>query len=507
MPSESRKSLLWIFAGLTLATASLTFQFLVPQYLYSRLIVAAVPYIIASLPFVRDYFEKRGRERKVKNRIKEIKSFLKRHFTLPIKDPDISEFDLDVIKDEDIYISTIKGNFEYAKDHEVYSLLLCFYCSLCKVDRIDPEIYDRIQKISKALGLNYYELNESVKTFLKFYHALLLSKKSKYSGIDEITNADFEEERYKTLLKDYISKYQKDLVFLDVKEKLHQSENLRQTLVRLIKDGKLSSWGVTKESLKKLEEELRKKTSYSKTFLVIGNKIKGGLREYLTSQPRLSAKLTSVDTPFKPSKFTCYIIRPQESFESPKKFLEKLKKLSEDREQIIFVIPLDLVNSEYYTHPHDQSFTSKNLQECFSIMRWFTYGYESQFADADIWSIIASSTITPEELLSILPFNILCEGIFPAEQEYFIKHYEKIKERCGIEKITDWGRVKPEIIVEYLLEEGYPKYAEAERSYLLREYAKNFDLAVRERLLKLCRQIVENSRELEKSLSVSPLIE
>jgi hypothetical protein len=117
-----------------------------------------------------------------------------------------------------------------------------------------------------------------------------------------------------------------------------------------------------------------------------------------------------------------------------------------------------------------------------------------------LWSIITRSKITSEELLSIIPFNIFCEGITQSEQEFFIRHYNVVKNRLGIKKLTGWRDVAPEIIVEHLLNLGKPDYNKYELKHIVSNYDNDLDLAIRKRLLDLANQIVINSRELATSL-------
>ena len=457
----------------------------------------AIAYLIALLPFSKDYveslIEERKKERFVNDKIREIRDYLQNFFSFTIQRPIIEEYQTD----EDIYKHVIIRNFSDTDGITIYSILLCFYCYLWEKTG-SPELFSRMQKYAESIGMSFAELTENVIRFLNFYSAFLVERRV-YKSLSEIINLQKTEPEYLNLLRDFSERYLKNLAFFEIRDKLQQSENLRQTLVRLIKDGELSNWGITKETLERLEKDLRKESSYSKTFLIIGNKLPKDLKRYLGSQPGLTGWAPKIRNAPVEGRFSVYIVKPKEQFINAKDVVDKIKEFaSESDEMLVFVVPLDFLNSEKYVYPANQSFKSENIRKSFEAINWFKVGYE--FSDADLWSIITRSKITSEELLSIIPFNIFCEGITQSEQEFFIKYYNEIKNRLGIKKLTDWKDVAPEIIVEHLLSSGKPDYNKYELEHIVSKYDDDFDMAIRKRLLNLANQIVINSRELAASL-------
>jgi len=341
-------------------------------------------------------------------------------------------------------------------------------------------------------------LNEEIKQFLNFYWAFVL-KKEVFNSLDEILKIRKTEDGYLELLRDFSNRYLKDLTFFEIREKLYQSENLRQTLIRLIKDGEFLNWGITRESLERLEKDLKKEISYSQTFLIIGDNLPEKLKTYLTEQPGFTGWAPVVRNIPLQGRYSGYIVRPNERFINAKEFLKKIKKFSKKSEEmVVFIVPLDFINSESYIFPANQSFKSENIQRSFEAVEWFKSGYI--VSDADLWCAITRSTITPDELLSVIPFNIFCQGILPCEQEFFIKNYKEVKEKYGINKLTEWREKKPELIVSYLLENGYPDYNKYEKEHILTEYGETFDSMVKNRVVELVEQIVTNSGKLFESL-------
>jgi hypothetical protein len=78
--------------------------------------------------------------------------------------------------------------------------------------------------------------------------------------------------------------------------------------------------------------------------------------------------------------------------------------------------------------------------------------------------------------------------------------YKEVKEKYGINKLTEWREKKPELIVSYLLENGYPDYNKYEKEHILTEYGETFDSMVKNRVVELVEQIVTNSGKLFESL-------
>lgn len=478
------------------------FQFLFQNRLFSATIIAIIPFTIALLPFITEAIEVSIEARKKRTRIKntytDIKNYLQCFFKFTFITPPIPEYDL---PKEEVYETFLETNFKEIDIIVIKSILLCFYCDMWEKSK-SHHLYGDMQKYANSIGLSFAELTDDTMIFLKIYSAFQ-SKNVRYNSTFEILQFEKTESEYMNILNDFAKKYVKDISFFEIKDKLNQSENLRFTLVKIIKEGKLSKWGLTTETLEQLEKDLKKEINYSKTYLVIGNKVGQNIKDYLKSQPGLRVgRPTSQNIPQGNKYFSGAIIKPTERFNNAKMLIEKLKRLSrEENETILFAIPLDFLNYERYVFPDNQSFTSRNLKACYEAISWFKTGYE--YSDTDLWNAISTSSITPEELLAIVPFNIFCEGILPCEQEFMIKNYSYIKKRCEINKLSDWKNVDSKLITGYLLECGNPNYNESEKKYILNVEADDeFDAGIEKRIFNLCEQIVKNSDEFNKSLAL-----
>lgn len=498
---KSKRKFILLCIGLLLGITSILFQFKLDKYSISNIIVAGIPFLIAVLSFGEEYIdssiEKRKKKKFVEDTFNEIKNYLQQSFRFTLHNPPITEENLS--KDE-IYEKFIKSNFKEIDNVVIQSILLCFYCDMWNKSK-SPNFYEKMQKYSASIGLSLAKLTDDSKVFLNIYSSFH-AKNSKYNSILDIIHSEKHESEYTHILNEFANKYIRDLSFFEIKDKLNQSENLRYTLVRIIKDGELSNWGISSKTLIQLEKDIKKKINYSKTFLVIGNKLSESVKTYLKSQPGFIGWAPNTrNTPYH-AKFSAFIVKPKDKYDSAKKFLDKLKGLSKEKEEkIIFVIPLNFLNYENYVFPYNQSFNSKNLRECYEAINWFRTGRE--FSDTDLWNAISKSNITPNELLAVIPFNIFCEGILPCEQDFMIRNYSYIKEKCGISKLADWNTVDPNVIVDYLLEKGYPDYNTTEIKRVLGvNFEEEFDECVRIRISALCQQIVQNSTKFNDSLSL-----
>jgi hypothetical protein len=461
----------------------------------SDIITISIPILLAILPFFKEWWikrrEEKTKEKKISQEIDKIKDYLQNYFQNELTIPEIKEF----LDDEDIHTQFIKENFSKINDISINSLLLCFYCYLWDKTN-SPKEYEKIQKYSYSIGLSFANINEKTKEFLKIFYALQQDRK--YTSINELSGVKVE---YEDALKQFAQKYLKELSFFEIKEKLNQSENLRITLINLIKEGELSNWGITQETLERLEKDLKKEMEYSKTYLVIGNKLSDEVKQFLSSQPRFNLKgLKTVNTP-KLGIYSAFIIKPRGVYSTSKKLLNKLRTLNKSAEEsILYVVPLDFLNYDSYTLPANQSFSTQNLKNSYETINWFRTGYE--YSDTDVWNIIGKSNITPQELLAIIPFNVFCQGILPCEQVFMIKNYKRVKDKCGVKTLTDWKDKDVDLVTDYLLESDIPDYNKSEKEQILKVKNNDVKSAVKSRFKKLVKQIKENSQELNKSLSL-----
>lgn len=382
-----------------------------------------------------------------------------------------------------------KQTFNTITPEEKKMLVLLALCSYYSNFR-DANTYAAIKSYVDILNISFSGINEETKNLLNAYSNLFKDDK-KYT-----INSLFSETKtieYKSLLKEFADKFSKDLVLRFISGELAQSEELRDTLIRLIEDGRLATYGVNNTTLETLEKELKLKANYAKTFVLITNKLPDTISRYLAKQPHIGAVGRSTKIPEHDNghRFGVYIIRPNEGFRTSKELLKKFKSLTKgsENETTIQIMPVDGINILQYTLPVNQSFTNINLRNAYEISSYFKAGIE--YNDADIWNIIEKSEIGINNLLALIPFNILVPGIYPSEKDFIIKNYSELKEKMNINTLTDWAEKDPVLLKNILSEIGNIHYTDAEKAAI----------GDKDRLKFISESIVNNSKKLKTSLS------
>lgn len=372
------------------------------------------------------------------------------------------------------------------KKNMLVLLALCSYYSNSK----DVNTYAAIKSYIDTLNISFSGMNEETKNLLNAYSNLFKDDK-KYN-----INSLFSETKtmeYKSLLKEFSDNFSKDLVLRFIVDELAQSEELRNTLIKLIRDGKLATYGVNNATLETLENELKAKANYAKTFVLLANKLPDDIVKYLAKQPHIGARGISTRIPEhnKSHRFGVYIIRPNEGFRTSKELLKKFKSLTKGsiNETIIQIMPVDGINILQYTFPVNQSFTNINLRNAYEISSYFKTGIG--YTDADIWNIIEKSEVGINNLLALIPFNTLVPGIYPSEQDFIIKNYPELKERMNINTLTDWAEKDPVLLKNVLSGIGHVSYTDEEKA----------SIGDKDRLKFITESIVNNSKKLKASLS------
>jgi len=369
---------------------------------------------------------------------------------------------------------------------KVNSLMLCYYCK--KWDQTKAaEDYQQITIQSENIGLKYGDETLDIQTFLDDYNDLL------HEEPNELTSQQ--------LLREFAEYYYKDLQFFDIKDELNQSKNLHETLVSIIREGKLSTYGINRDVVDRLQRDLAASNLKQNTYLILGNKIPEKLKNYFKSLPGFSGSIyytRNIDD-ISGRLFGGYIVRPPDAH-SPDQFLANIKrKVGRHRDHfLITIITLDFLNSLIYTMPADQSFTTEGLQNCYEAIDWFKTGYIME--ESALWNEIAKSNISANELLSLIPFNIFCRGILTCEQTFMIQHYNDIKESLAVDELSDWRNVNPGLLRDRVIGFGQPEYSEDEYNNTLElDNFANREEAINVRILGLCNSIIEGAQSFHES--------
>lgn len=472
--------MIWLLLFITLLVADCLVFIFYPDGTIRELLLIVISVVIGAIGFsFKDYLLELKQKRELKDKQQNVLNFFNVNIGKPLDLEIDSESLTDENEDTEILLSSLDNKgFDNNKKN---ILILCYFCKRWEKTKTVDDL-EKIKQYSELSEIKYAKVNKIVKDFLDIYKVVF----------------NREEKKYEFLLNHFITNFYKDLQFYPLIQELNQTKNFHETLVKIIKEGKLSNYGITKETLKRLQKDLYDKSTFEKTFIVLLNKANDEIKDYLRSLPGLSGSSPSVRNIKKNAKYSLFIVKPTK-IKSAKEFLQILKNKISNGDEVIFqVIPLDFVHSEVYTYPANKSFTNKNMKECYEAIEWFKSG--QMYLDSGVWNEIAKSTISPNELLNIVPFNIFCPGILPSEQAFLIKNYDGIKSKASVNSLTDWKDKDADYIVKCMLTFGVPDYNNEEMQYF-KISPKELEKKSKERLLEISKQIISGAEEFSKAIN------
>jgi hypothetical protein len=489
-----KRSTIWIIS-IILLVILVVYQKVISDFLvpflgspYSEFIIIVVVVLIASSEHIAEYFISRNEEQRRKKvaegYIKEMNNFFKKYTKIfETYEPSIPDSLLHMedenISRNQIYTEYFSSMFPRISADERNSLILLILIENFR-NTNNIEFYDLIQSYNNLVDIP--QLTPISKAFLtsffKFITGNVVENIEDFFAVNNNIN-------YDKTLQYYIENFSKDSIFIYVKENLKRAEELRKTLIELYNKGKLPTLSVGRKAIKNLEEALKIKKIYTKTYVIVGNKFPDKLKNYLSKMPLLKDGATiSKNIPSKPDmRFSLYIIKSEE-IDSLDDFCRKIKSLVPKNHQIILTVAsLDLCNSKTYIFPENAKFTTDEMKICNEVLNYFKTGY--YHIDVDIWSILTASDIKIPELLSAIPFNIFVPDIRPKERELIITYYDNIKNNFGVESLEDWKTKSRELesIVNFIA------------SLSLGEYKIPL-----QRCKEIAQSVIENSKNFSNSL-------
>jgi len=469
---------------------------------YGVVVVAIAAITVTILPSVQEFIEGYLEERAILTTntryMNEIRNFISERLSQPNSS---MESIRERLTRQEIYLRFLEESFPGLSTTKKNAFLLLCFCRQTEqsLGAESVDVYSTIQRYIEILGL--HRITRESKIVFAAYHRFFKTKE-KFAGIDDLFRT-LPLQVTKGLQKEFLERFSKDAPFMYVRRELRQSEELRRTLLELVKTGQLNAYGVKEEALQHLKDEFSRTALSRGAFLILGNKIPREVKEKFRTYPNLGGFMAWSHVPnIRPVRITGFIIKPNKHFISPREFFTKeVQPLIEtqDRDMILVIFSLDILNLESYVHPPTADFASEFMQDCFSSIRHITEGYAEE---ASIWTTISNSKITIEELLSIIPFNIFVPDIVESERELILKNYSQIKQRLSVKKLPDWKDHKPSDIVKVLLSLGRPSYKESEAFTVFgtSQLDKISELKLKKRLRNISAQIVTNSRRFSRSL-------
>ncbi len=472
-----------------------------PQNQIKELLMILLGIFIGATGFsLKDFINNLKHNKKTKKNFKRIEESIKKYFSNSFSLDYNKKIPKEDLSENDILNLLLGGKFNVQISN---SIKLCYYCKKWNETK-EAVDYDNIRKISDSLGLKYGKIDNETKLFLKIYNSLIKEKNTLQLENSKILD-------FKEIFSEFILNYYKDLQFFEIRERFYQNKNLQDTLINIIKEGKLSNYGISKETIKRLEGDLNKIIKNSKLFLILANNSnpedRKNWKNFIYKFGRIGGTGTATNMGnLRGGKWQIYIIKTPEVY-STKSLLKEIKKAGINSEAIIEIIPLNIESDEIYTFPFNQSFMNENLKNAYNVINWFKEGYNHM--DSALWSEVANSTITPNELLSVIPFNIFCKGILPCEQNFLIKNYSGIKDKFKVSTLSDWANQDKKLLSAIILNFGKPDYSDIELSKFLKinKDGKDIKEKIEERIKTLSGMIIDGAKDFNNSLKTLDLIE
>jgi hypothetical protein len=304
------------------------------------------------------------------------------------------------------------------------------------------------------------------------------------------------------LLDEFINNFSKDAKFAYIRNELFQSEDLRRTLVQLIKMGELSSFGINEETLNRLQRSLREKQRPVEAYLLLGNKITDDVKQLVKRFPHLGGFVAWSQVPGKRNVILVgFVIKPTKYYGSPQEFMkvEIEPHLKGSKEFLLTAMPIDFMRSKTCSIPSSADFVSKNMRDCQATIDYFGRGY---LDDTTVWKIITNSTIKTDELLAIIPFNIFVPDLVPSEREFIIKNYTKAKTRLNVNRLDDWAKKKPDEICNALISNGKPSYNDVELQdlYGVNDVSQLTTQKIEVRFSHIASEIISNAEKFAQTI-------
>lgn len=285
---------------------------------------------------------------------------------------------------------------------------------------------------------------------------------------------------YQMLLYDFLARTGQQHVYEVLRA--DKAESLRQTLIQVIAQGKLSSYGLRKEVVSEIQRALQRAGADNTVFIILKNKFYE-LDEYLSSLPNLKGGPVSPHRLKSSEKNRLYhiILKPNRQYKDAEHFIEaEIRPRIQAKEGFVAVIPADISGSVIF--PSHKDFVGKGLvPKNYEMVSSLLTGVGDP--DLDIWMILAKHQVPVDKVLSILPLNVLTEGLPAGGVKEIWEKHERMKEHFGIERLSDWANVDPQKLAEYL------------SSSIVA-----FGLMPEEDLLSKCIEMIREARRIQASL-------
>jgi hypothetical protein len=352
---------------------------------------------------------------------------------------------------------------------------------------------------------------EEGKIFLTLYYRILV-RGEKISEVNELNRLlqPLTSEQLEEAAKKFVNTFAKSSIFWYFQEKLHKSEELRQTLVILLREGKLAAVHVGKKALESMEKTLSERGVKGQSFLVIVNesgRTKGTtrFRDIFKHIPHIGAAGTATLIPGydRAQRYALYLVKLDKNYPTLQDFvrteIESHVGDGSKYQGVVAVYKLNISESMTTTIPEGATLRTDFLKRGYEILETLRRGEIMQIDPIDV---VSRSEVSYEEIMSILPFNLLAMKITESERTFLVKNYDMVKQHFNVDKITDWKDKDPKELAQYLLTVGKPWYSKVELNNLFKlDDLKELDESkMLERYIEISKSITEKAKEYYDSL-------
>ncbi|MCJ2563744.1 MAG: hypothetical protein LN417_06620 [Candidatus Thermoplasmatota archaeon] len=351
-------------------------------------------------------------------------------------------------------------------------IVLLWLCYRWNCSRKDPSanVVESFVHLSSFFRATFPSLrfNQGTSEFALAYRNIRLSHEGERISpgrLEDVFRGEIEFKEYKSLIVDFTSNYAEQILFEVLRAQ--KGEELRAVLTRIIDEGKLSLYGVDRELNLRYQEELLRYAGTTNLVLIFKNLYKG-LDKHLGRYPQLQfPAVKPINVPYEGDgnpRIYSRVVKPVNPYPSVDDFVNaEIRPFMTGDNGFIAVLPIDVKNARVL--PSQEDFDTKHevVSHNYRLIGYLLTGRKEP--DIALWALITGH-ITPKVLLSVIPFTLLSEQLTNEEKSTLWEKYDRIKLDFGVEELTDWGRIDPDSLADYLMSE-VPGFKRKDRDRVL----------------------------------------
>ncbi|MBB6402459.1 hypothetical protein HNP92_001781 [Methanococcus maripaludis] len=395
------------------------------------------------------------------------------------------------------------------------------YCKTkrSKASRLDSDNFISFSKYLGIHGASFDKLiiKQNIRIFLRIYHCLNVQNSDLTLNNDRsdiFLPCEISNDEYQRLWDNFIIEnlYGEHLV-QKTSENYELIEKLHNKLRELIKNGKLSRYGISSELLDKIDKNISESGKVSNSFLILVKYVTDS-ESYINFKNGLTNKLSRISSGSKLSKLddssldelnpSIYLVKCKLQYNAEDILNYIKEKINLPSKIGLSIIPLDFSKGIAEITPenttgHKDDIDGDLFLKLISHFKDCTQLTEKQSISKLFLEL--GDKKTTNELLSYIPFDLFCDDILEMEEKYFENQIGNIKKEFKINVLKDWADQDSENISNYLIKNAkYPDYSGINIVELTNRGINTDTDSKKLRIQKLCTEIIEKSREYAEAL-------